>query len=174
MFFDESGFLLQPLRRNTWAPRGHTPIHDAWASHSRLSVIGAISLAPWALRIGWYFQVLAHNVKTDDMVAFIKQLHRQLRREVIVVLDRYQVHRAAVKHLEQEGCAWLHVEWLPPYAPELNPVEFAWNHTKYTDLANFIPDDVDHLHRAILQSFEDQRHDSWLKHSYFRSAHLPV
>ena len=174
MFFDESGFLLQPLRRNTWAPRGHTPIHDAWARHNRLSAIGAISLAPWALRIGWYFQVLSHNVKTEDMVAFIKQLHRQLGRGLIIVIDRYQVHRAAVKRLEQEGCGWLHVEWLPPYAPELNPVEYAWNHTKYTDLANFIPDDIDHLRRAVSASFAVQRHDSWLKHSYFRSAHLSV
>jgi transposase len=174
VFLDESGFLLQPLRRNTWAPRGHTPIHDAWARHTRLSAIGAVSLAPWALRIGWYFQVLSHNVKTDDMVAFIKQLHRQLGRDLIVVMDRYQVHRAAANRLKQQDCTWLRVEWLPPYAPELNPAEYAWNHTKYTDLANYVPDDIGQLRRAVLNSFEDQRHDSRLKHSYFRSAHLPV
>jgi hypothetical protein len=28
------------------------------------------------------------------------------------------------------------------YAPELNPVDMVWNHNKYADLANFIPDDV--------------------------------
>ncbi len=173
MFVDESGFLLQPLRRNTWAPRGQTPVQDVWARHQRLSAIGAVSLAPWALRIGWYFQVLSHNVKTDDLVAFLRQLHRQVRRKLIVVLDRYQVHRAAIKRLQQ-GCAWLDVEWLPAYAPELNPVEYAWNHTKYTDLANFIPEDIPHLRSAVLQSFADQRRDSWLKHSYFRSAHLLV
>lgn len=72
----------------------------------------------------------------------------------------------------EAGCSWFTAEWLPPYAPELNPVEFAWNHTKYTDLANFIPDDVHHLHDAVLDSFADQQTDRWLKYSYFRSAKL--
>ena len=33
----------------------------------------------------------------------------------------------------------LDVEWLPAYAPDLNPVEQVWNRCKYTDLANHIP-----------------------------------
>jgi transposase len=166
--------MLQPLRRNTWAPRGQTPRYDAWAQRTRLSVIGALTLAPQLLRIGWYFQLLRHNVKTDDLVGFLKQLHSQLGRDLIVIMDRYSVHRAAVRQLQQAGCRWLTVEWLPAYAPELNPVEFAWNHTKYSDLANFIPDDVDHLQEELMESLENQNDDSWLKHSYFRSAKLPV
>jgi len=166
--------MLQPVRRATWAPRGHTPIHNAWDRHDRLSALGALTLAPHVLRIGWYFELLAHNVTANDLVLFLKQLHRQLRRDLIVVMDRWPVHRSAARRLEQEGCTWFKVEWLPPYAPELNPVEFAWNHTKYTELANFIPDDVDHLRSAVLNSFDDQQNDAWLKHSYFRSAHLAV
>jgi transposase len=38
-------------------------------------------------------------------------------------------------------------EWLPAYAPELNPVEARWSNTKYSDLANFVPDDTPHLKR---------------------------
>jgi transposase len=37
---------------------------------------------------------------------------------------------------------WLQVEWLPPYAPELNPVEYLWSHLNATYLANFAPDDL--------------------------------
>ena len=37
---------------------------------------------------------------------------------------------------------WLHVEWLPAYAPDLNPVEAMWSCTKYGDLANYTPDDL--------------------------------
>ena len=43
---------------------------------------------------------------------------------------------------------WIQFEWLPAYAPELNPVEQCWNRTKYSDLPNFIPDDIDHLGTA--------------------------
>lgn len=174
MFLDESGFLLQPVRRRTWAPRGQTPIQRAWDRHDRLSGIAALSLAPHNLRIGLYFQLLEHNVRTDDFVAFVKQLHRQLRRDLILVMDRYSVHRSGVRRLEEAGCRWLSVEWLPPYAPELNPVEFVWNHTKYSDLANFVPDDVEQLHEAVLESIDDQQQDAWLKRSFFRSAGLLV
>lgn len=105
--------------------------------------MGALTLAPWALRIGLYFQLLEHNIKADDVVRFLRQLHRQLRRKLIVVWDRWNVHRSAARKLS--GCSWIEFEWLPAYAPELDPVEAVWNHTKYSDLANFIPDDVDDL-----------------------------
>ena len=44
-------------------------------------------------------------------------------------------------HLNQQR-AWLTVERLPPYAPELNPVEFLWANLKGTELGNFAGDSV--------------------------------
>ena len=41
VFLDESGFMLQPLLRRTWAPQGETPLSHAWDRHDRLSVISA-------------------------------------------------------------------------------------------------------------------------------------
>jgi len=47
VFLDETGFLLQPLNRRNWAPRGETPIQYASAKYDLLSVIGAVDvLAP--------------------------------------------------------------------------------------------------------------------------------
>jgi transposase len=172
VFLDESGFMLQPLRRRTWAPCGVTPIQNAWDRHDRWSVIGALSLAPWALRIGVYFRLVDHNIVTHDVVEFVKQLHRQLGRKVILIWDRWNVHRSAARRLDRYR--WLQIEWLPSYAPELNPVEAMWNHTKYTDLANFIPDDHSHLQQTIQASLGNQRHEPYLKHSFFRYADLIV
>lgn len=174
MFLDESGFMLQPLCRRTWAPRGETPIQYAWDRHDRLSAIGALALAPWTARVSMYFELFDRNVTADDLVSFLKQLRRHLRRRIILVWDRWSVHRKAARLLREEGCTSIHFEWLPGYAPELDPVEWIWNHTKYADLANFIPDDVEHLHQSLLESLEQQRHDSYLKHSFFRSAQLTI
>jgi len=47
-----------------------------------------------------------------------------------------------------------HLELLPPYAPELNPVEYLWAHWKHHELANFCPKDFAELSahaRAKLQ-----------------------
>jgi transposase len=170
VFLDESGFMLQPLRRRSWAPRGQTPIQYSWDRHDRWSVLGALSLAPWALRIGVYFRLYDHNIVAEDVMHFLKQLHRQLGRRLIVVWDRWGVHRSAARQLS--GYDWLQIEYLPSYAPELNPVEAMWNHTKYSDLANFIPADATHLSRSIVDSLNDQRQDPHLKYSFFRYAKL--
>ena len=170
MFLDESGFMLQPLRRRTWAPRGQTPVQYAWDRHDRFSVLGALSLAPWALRIGLYFRLFDRNVAAADVVDFVKQLHRQLGRPLIVVWDRWSVHRSAARQLGHYH--WLQVEYLPAYAPELNPVEAVWNHTKYDDLANFVPADADDLRRSIVASLNHQRADAGLKYSCFRYAQV--
>lgn len=164
--------MLQPLRRRTWAPRGDTPVLDVWDRHDRWSVIGALSMAPWALRLGCYFRFYNHNITADEVANFLRMLHRQLRRPLIVILDRWSVHRKAIRLLQEHGVSWLQVEWLPAYAPELNPVEQLWNHTKWGDLANFVPDDANHLRRAAEQSFHDQRDDPPRLYSCFQAAEL--
>lgn len=73
------------------------------------------------------------------------------------MLDRCSVHRAAIKRLRARGASWLSVEWLPAYAPDLNHVEALWSYAKYTALANFVRDDVGHLHDAAIEAVGDPR-----------------
>ena len=174
VFLDESGFMLQPLRRRTWAPSGQTPIQDAWDRHDRLSVIGLIDVVFLPLRLSLFFQVLRENVTADDMIWFLQQLHDYHRKKVIVVWDRSSVHRSAAAYLKTEHPEWFEFEELPSYAPELNPVEECWNHTKYIDLPNFIPDDVDDLHAAVTDAINNQRDNQTLLRSFFEYAELPL
>ncbi|MBL8867861.1 MAG: transposase [Planctomycetia bacterium] len=44
----------------------------------------------------------------------------------------------------------LTLEMLPPWAPELNPVEPIWSWLKYGELANFVPDETDVLNKEVL------------------------
>jgi transposase len=66
------------------------------------------------------------------------------------------------------------VEWLPTYAPDLNPAEQIWNHAKYSDLANFIPENCADLHRHVNASLAGQRENSRLLHSFFKTAELSL
>lgn len=165
--------MLQPVVRRTWAPRGQTPIHYTWDRHDRISVIGALTLAPRRRRIGVYFDVQFRNIVTHDVMLFLRQLHQQLRRNLILVCDRWSVHRAAVKRIQNQH-DWLHVEWLPAYAPDLNPVEAMWSYTKHGELANYIPDDVQQLQDAVLDSIAAQHFDKNLKESFFKTAKLVI
>ena len=100
-------------------------------------------------RLGLHFQIHDQNINFERVIEFITLLHRHLRGKFILVLDRYSAHRKAVRLLQEEHPDWFEVEWLPAYAPDLNPVEMVWNHSKYSDLSNFIPEDVDDLHQAV-------------------------
>ncbi len=166
--------MLQPLARRTWAPRGQTPIHHVWDRHERLSVIAALILSPARRRIGLNFQIHQRNVKAETVAAFLHDLHRQCRRPLTLVCDRYSVHHKAVRLIQETGGDWLHVEWLPAYAPELNPVEALWSHAKYSQLANFIADDIDLLYDVVNETLNDQSFRSDLKRACFKWAKLTL
>jgi transposase len=172
VFLDESGYLLQPLRRRVWAPVGQTPVQHAWARHDRITAMAALTRAPWAERFGLYYSLLDHNAHTPDVVQFLRDVHHHVRRSLLLVCDRWQVHRAAVHRLQQDGASWLAVDWLPSYAPELDPVENVWDQSKYGDLANFIPDNILQVHDVLDALLQHYRHDPIRLHSFFRSAHL--
>lgn len=150
--------MLQPVRRRTWAPSGQTPLQKAWDRHDRISAIGAVSVTP-ELRLGFYFHLLRENITTDDLVWFLTAMHEKFGSKVILIWDRWSVHRSTVKHFEQHHPEWFQFEELPSYCPELNPAEQCWKHAKYDDLPNFIPDDLDHLDEAVTQSLTSLRED---------------
>lgn len=59
-------------------------------------------------------------------------------------------------------------------APELDPVEMLWNHTKYADLANFIPKDVHHLHGTAVTYIGHTRGKGQVFRSFLQHAGLDV
>jgi transposase len=174
MFLDESGFLLQPLRKRVWAPCGQTPVRYPWARHDRLSVISALTVAPKALRFGLYYEILDHNCRTSDFLRFIQSVHRQLQRSMILVWDRLSAHCSAAAQLECTGSSWFESHFLPSYAPELDPVEFVWTQAKYHDLANWLPNNREELRLHLQTLLEQYRDNPDRLNSFFRIARLPI
>lgn len=164
--------MLQPLVRRTWAPRGQTPIHYSWDRRDRLSVISAITVSPARRRLGLYFDVHDHNIETEAFETFVRWLRHRIRQPLVLVMDRWSVHRSAARRLQQRFGSKVQVEWLPAYAPELNPVEQVWSHTKYGDLANYIPDDVDALAESVIRTIDETGSSQSLLRSFFRHAGL--
>jgi len=114
--------MLQPVNRRTWAPEGCTPVQRSWDRRDRLSVIGAVILSPTRTRVGCCFDVQRKNVKTDDVIGFLRRLRKKVCRPLIVVWDRWSVHRSAEKRILEKGWKGIEFEQLPAYCPELNPV----------------------------------------------------
>ena len=166
--------MLQPVVRRTWAPKGQTPVHYSWDRRDRLSVISAITVSPQRHRLGLYFDIHDHNIDTDTFEWFVRWLRQRVPRRIILVLDRWSVHRSAARRLVDRFGSRVQVEWLPPYAPDLNPVEPVWSQTKYADLANYIPDDIHDLAHEVARSLDRTSADHALLVSFFHHAELRI
>lgn len=129
---------MAPLLRLTWARRGQTPFIDQRTrAREKVSAIGVLSLSPAGRHVGLYFSLLPNqNVDAEVLASFLTNLLRHLRGHVILVWDRLSCHRARELKQLVTRQPRLHLEYLPPYAPELNPVEQVWCHLKRNPLAN--------------------------------------
>ena len=164
--------MLQPLVRRTWAPKGERPVMYCWDRHDRLSVIAGLTLSAQRRRVGLYFAMHDQNVKTDEVEAFIRDVRRQINKPLTVVMDRLAAHKSAAKRLADDERFVF--EWLPGYAPDLNPVEALWSRTKYGDLANFVPDDTRDLGVKAELALEATQREQKLMKSFFQAAHLKL
>lgn len=174
MFLDETGLLLQPTRRRTWAPRGQTPTQYAWHRHDRLTAIGALTVSPVSHRLALHYHLQRQNVCGEDLIWFLTLLHQHHRRKVILVWDGLRAHQTAEAYFQEHHPDWFEFEPLPSYAPDLNPQEQCWNHAKSHTLANFLPEDLDELETAAREAIGQQQTDPRLLQSFFKYAKLPL
>lgn len=74
--------------------------------------------------------MLSGRSKTDDFIRFLGTVRRENpEKPVILILDNARIHHArAVKPVCEDVDIWL--VFLPPYSPDLNPIEFAWKDGK--------------------------------------------
>ena len=168
VFIDESGFLMAPLLRRTWAPRGATPIlYQRGGTHQKVSAIAALVVAPERDRVACYFRLHpATNIDAALVVSFLRQLSAQLKgAPFVVVWDRLQAHRAAAVRAYLNSCPGTKSVHLPPYAPELNPVEYVWNYLKINPLANAAHAAISALRRGATHRHARslQRNDTLLR-----------
>lgn len=170
-FLDESGILMAPLVRRSWSLRGQTPILVQKGRHHRkVSVIAALCVSPSRRHVRMYFRLFPDaNIDGLAVRAFLRDLQQHHRR-LMMVWDRSQTHRARPVQAFLQQTPTVRTVFLPPYAPELNPVEYVWCWLKTNPLANLACLDVETLahnarhHARCLQ----RRHDllrSFVQHS---------
>ncbi len=148
VFEDESGISEQPSVRRTWAPRGQTPVLIHSFNWKRMSVAAALAYRWDGQRCGLFFQLRAGSYDTESLIGFLHELKQHFRgKKIILLWDRLPGHKSRKMqdylHSQRD---WLRLEWLPGYAPDLNPVENLWGNIKGQELANRCPD---HLGEAV-------------------------
>lgn len=174
-FLDESGFMLTPTVRRTWAPRGQTPILDCWDRRDRLSAISCITVSPKAGRPNLHFDILDDNknVHAEDVIAFLRHLKAQVGGPLTVLWDGSRVHsRSGLVQAFLAAHPEIVVETLPSYAPELNPDELVWGWSKYGRLANLAAVNTDHLRAHVMDEMRHLKKNPQLLDAFITKTEL--
>jgi transposase len=177
VFLDESGYQLTPSVRRTLAPRGQTPVLEAWDRRDRLSAISCITVSPRRHRLNLYFRLLPANANAhgDDIVAYLRLLKESLPGPLTVIWDRSRIHsRSALVRAYLAEHPEVVAEDFPGYTPELNPDEHVWGWTKYGRLSNLAADNTDALWDAAVEQLVELKHRPDLLHSFIKKTTLPL
>lgn len=145
-FQDEARFGQQGCNSRVWANTGSRPRAPRQTEYESLYLFGAVCpetgdsnawVMPWA--------------NTAMMNEQLRHLGKQLPADVhaVLVLDGAGWHRSC----SLESPDNLTLVQLPPYAPELNPVEIVWRELRQRYLSNRIYPDLASLDDAISRAW---------------------
>jgi transposase len=139
-----------------------------------LSIAAALAFRWDGRRSRFYFQTRPGTYTDVALIGFLRTLKRHFRGTPVILLwDGLPAHKSArmTQYLVRQR-QWLHIERLPAYAPDLNPVEQVWGNIKTRDVANLCPTDILALRRPLRRGCGRVRSQPTLAFSFLRHAGL--
>ena len=108
-------------------PEIRDPILQHAPTRKSVSCFGAVSL-----RTGQFIRMMAAVFNAVTFLRFLTRLLRRqkLGRRMVVVLDARYHHAVLLKPFLQRHSARLRLLFLPPYSPQLAPIERVWKLTR--------------------------------------------
>jgi transposase len=123
---DESGFAHDMPRTHGYSPKGQRCYgKQNWGAKGRTNVIGAL-FAGVLLTVS-LFEI---TINTEVFTTWIAHdLIPKLPAKSVIIMDNASFHKGSKmqKILEEAGHTLL---YLPPYSPDLNPIEKKWAQAK--------------------------------------------
>ncbi len=151
-FSDETGIEGEPRPRRKWAPSGTRPTVVRNGDHVRLSILGMV-----CPRTGELFTIEASHTDSVVFQAFLDesvQFVKPSRKRNLLIMDNASWHK--VKKMN-----WHFFEpmYLPPYSPDLNPIEVIWLLLKANWFPNLHCKTKEELSKRICQALVDLMND---------------
>ena len=136
-------------------------------SWNQLSVIAGIC------RWRFYFRLHEGSIKSPQIIEFLKAVHASVGRKLLIIWDRLQAHRSkAVHHYVEQLRGAIALEYLPAYAPELNPVEYIWGYLKHHAMPNYCAADLDDVSDLARSNLRSMQRRGTLVDAFWRQAEL--
>lgn len=143
---DEARFGQQGTITRKWARRGSRPRAVRQTRYEWLYVYAAVEPAT-----GESVGLIAPNVNTATFNVFLRMLGDELapNEHGVLIMDQAGWHVSRKVRMPDNLTALL----LPPYSPELNPVENLWHYLRSHYWSNRIYENYDALHQAVLDAW---------------------
>jgi transposase len=147
-FQDEARFGQQGTITRVWAPTGSRPRAVRQTQYDYLWVLGAV-----CPETGQAEGLLSPRLNTDVINIFLRQFSDALaeNEHAVIIWDGAGFHRAARLVVP----ANISLIELPPYSPELNPMENVWHYLKSHYWSNRAYKDYDHLMDAAQHAWRE-------------------
>jgi transposase len=140
-FFDEARFGTHSKIGHGWFKKGsRTPV-KVKLGFQNFYLYSAVDPES-----GKDFTLMLPNVNTDCMNIFLSKIAEEIQNQsIIIIMDGAGWHRS--KDLEIPSN--IEIIYLPPYSPELNPVERMWLYIKQRTIRNKVYDTLESLEEVI-------------------------
>jgi len=162
---DEARFGQQGTLTRVWAPKGSRPSAVKQTEYEYLWVVGAL-----CTETGQAEAILAPNLNTDVMNVFLQEFSRSLAADVhaVLVWDGAGFHRSGKLRVPDN----VSLIELPPYSPQLNPIENLWHYLRSHHWSNRWYENYDALMEAAIEAWRKVALVPELVKSVCRARHL--
>ena len=162
-FLDEAGFSSEPGLGRTDGLKGQTPVVRTTGQRQKVNAISALNA-----KGAFWSAVYTGNFNATRFVGFLQDFRRGRQGKVYLVVDGHPSHRAKlVSDYVQSTRGRLELHFLPPYAPDLNPDEFVWQHTKTNGVAKKPLRKGESLRQRVTQDLAEVKANRTLVRSFF-------
>lgn len=146
-FEDEARLGQQGTLARVWAPKGSRPFAIRQTEYQYLHVLGAVCPKTGQAEGGFF-----SSLNTEIVNHFLEQISQSVpsKKHLVILLDRAGYH-VSKKLQAPHNMSLIH---LPPYSPELNPVENLWHYLRSHQWANRYYKDVYALEEAAQKAWE--------------------
>lgn len=162
-FGDESGLRSDYHAGTTWGAIGHTPVVPHTGNRISINMLSAVN-ARGQMR----FMVHEGRLNATVFLEFLTRLVYKQPRPIFLILDGHSAHKArVVREYVNSLEGKLHIFFLPPYSPELNPDEQVWNHVKHHGVGRMFVAGKAHLSILIRAKLRRLQKSPRLVQSFF-------
>jgi transposase len=162
-FLDEVGVRSDSPLGRSYGLKGKTPVVKTSGQRQKINAISAVN----AKGAFWY-KVYSGMLTAVLFIVMLKDLMKGRKKPVMLVVDGLPVHKAKlVAKYVQSTKGRLELHFLPPYAPDLNPDEFAWSHLKQNGTSKKPLRKNEALRQRVEQDLSEIKADRSLVRSFF-------